>query len=122
MSYILIADDEDAICQLFVELLTDAGYRVADAGDGRAALAVLRQPGPPPCVAFIDHMMPNMDGLELRRQMLADPQLANIPVILLSADPRVQAQAAALQADFLAKPFGAQDVLTLAQHYCGQHI
>ena len=102
MSYSVIVADEAGVRRLVVEPLTAAGYRVAAAGDGRAALAVIPRPGPPPCVAFIDHM-------------LGDPRLAKIPVIKVSAGHRVQAQA-----DFLAKPFGAQAVLMLAQHYSGQ--
>jgi CheY-like chemotaxis protein len=102
VSYSVIVADEAGVRRLVVEPLTAAGYRVAAAGAGRAALAVLQQPGPPPCVAFMDHM-------------LGDPRLAKIPVIMFSAGHRVQAQA-----DFLAKPFGTRAVLMVAQHSCGQ--
>ncbi len=55
--------------------------------DGQDALDWLRTGAERPCVILIDLMMPHMDGLQLRTELLNDPQLALIPVVVLSADP-----------------------------------
>ena len=63
-------------------MLEDAGYKVASASHGRAALALVREKRP--SLVITDFMMPLMTGLELARSMRADSELAQIPVILVS--------------------------------------
>ena len=82
---ILVVDDHDSVRDaLGLEL---AGYRVVAVPDGAAALEVLRA-GFVPRVIVLDLMMPLMDGFEFRVRQLADPTLASIPVIIVSADGR----------------------------------
>ncbi len=64
---ILIVDDEPDICANLKDILTDLGYRVDTAPDGRAALDLAR--GEPYDVALLDLKMPGMDGLTLYREI-----------------------------------------------------
>lgn len=80
---ILVVDDEVLIAMLASEVLTDAGYRVALAHDGRMAMEMLRREAPAAVVT--DYMMPRMDGLGLALAMRGEAALRNVPVVLTSA-------------------------------------
>lgn len=79
----LVVEDERDIREMLVLAIELSGCAVTVACDGREALRKLRE-GPLPCVVVSDLMMPNLDGRDLRRQMLADPRLAGIPFIVVS--------------------------------------
>jgi len=81
---VLVVDDDRVIQQLLEVNLELEGYDVvATASDGREALEKIAELKPD--IVILDIMMPKMDGLEVCRHLKADPDLANIPVILLSA-------------------------------------
>ncbi len=85
---VLVADDDAEALRLFYRMLTSAGrgYRVLTAPDGRQAWAMLRDERPD--VLLTDLIMPEMDGFELLAAKNADPALAGIPAVVLSArDP-----------------------------------
>lgn len=46
-----------------------------------------------PCLILLDFMMPGMNGIEFRREQLQDPALASVPVVLITADPRLDCSA-----------------------------
>ena len=80
--------------------------------DGEAALRAIRQQRPD--LLLSDVMMPRLDGFGLLAAMRADPQLRDIPVILLSARAGEEAQVEGLDAgadDYLVKPFAARELL-----------
>src|SRR5204862_4129108 len=81
---VMVVDDDDDIRETLAGLLEDEGYEVAAFPTGRDALDAL-QGGMAPRVILLDLMMPVMDGAEFRRAQLADPALASIPVILITA-------------------------------------
>jgi len=85
--HVLVVEDDDSTREAVVAGLEYAGYTVVGVADGEAALDVLRR-GFVPWVIVLDLMMPVMDGREFRRQQLADPALASIPVVVVSADMR----------------------------------
>ena len=85
---ILVADDDEDALRLFYRMLTSAGrgYHVLTAPDGRQAWAMLRDERPD--ILLTDLVMPEMDGFELLVMKNADPALAHIPAVVLSArDP-----------------------------------
>lgn len=108
---VLIADDNADMRQYLVRLLSDA-YRVEAVADGVQALAAVQHQ--PPDLIVSDIMMPRMDGFGLLREIRADPRLAQLPIILLSARAGEESRVEGMQAgadDYLVKPFGARELL-----------
>ena len=86
-------------------------YRVEEAADGAAGLAAARQTTPDLIVA--DVMMPVMDGYELCRRLRADPSLAAVPVILVTARAGAEAVVEGLEVgadDYVVKPFALREL------------
>src|SRR4026209_1380362 len=81
---VLIVEDDQDLREMMAQLLTLEGYEAATVGNGREALEYLHG-RPNPHVILLDLMMPVMDGWEFHRRMEADPTLALVPVIVLSA-------------------------------------
>ena len=82
---ILVIEDDTDIREALVFLLESEGYEVAAAENGKAALDLLSQ-GRNPELILVDLFMPVMDGLTFRKKQLGRPEIAKIPVILMSAD------------------------------------
>src|SRR5581483_2801952 len=107
---VLVVDDDEVIRGFLREALEDDGYDVEVAGDGREALAVVDRWRPD--LILLDLMMPEMDGWTFRAELRRHPDLAEIPVIVLSAVRDLGARAAALEAAALvAKPFDLDRLL-----------
>ncbi|MBZ0236125.1 MAG: response regulator [Deltaproteobacteria bacterium] len=118
MARVLIVDDDFDMRDTLRDILEDEGLGVGVAADGLEALAWL-QSNPPPALILLDWMMPRCDGAEFRARQRASPQLANIPVVLLTADLRIRDQVDALGAvDFLAKPVRLARLLEVVRRYC----
>jgi CheY-like chemotaxis protein len=83
-SRVLVVEDDGLIRESLLEVLADHGYQVTGAGNGREALTALAT-SPRPDVILLDLMMPVMDGRSFRDEQLRDPDLAGIPVVVLSA-------------------------------------
>jgi DNA-binding NtrC family response regulator len=114
---ILVADDEPGIRESLAEVLRDAGYRVATAADGDAALAALEQQDF--AVVVTDLRMPGADGLAvLRRAREISPQTV---VLVMTAHASVESAVAALRAgaaDYLLKPVLFDDLLAKVERCC----
>ena len=118
---VLVVDDDVDLRESVHELLTLRGYRVETAADGAEALAWLERGDVTPCLALIDLMMPGMDGLTLRARMSANPQLAAIPVVVVTgAGILAEQRARELQAQVLQKPVSVATLLATVQSFCGQ--
>lgn len=118
-SRILLIEDDKDIREALVEFLEDSGFRVSTASDGHQALMQLRS-GTPPCLVILDLLLPYMDGFELRREMLAEPRLAGIPVVVttaLSAEFRRENTLQALA--YLSKPIDTGRLMELVRSQCG---
>ena len=100
---ILVVDDDDDIRQTLATLLEAKGYDVNVAVDGADALRSLGD-RPPPDVILLDLGMPNVDGREFRRRQRLDPRLANIPVIIISAEKGTGGDPSLSGSHFLRKP------------------
>ena len=83
---VLIVDDNHETADVLHRLLKLRGYHVVIAADGMEAMAMLRG-GLRPAAIVLDLWMPNLDGRAFRAQQIADPKLADIPVIVHSVDP-----------------------------------
>ncbi len=118
MSKVLVADDSATIRGVAESLLRHNGYEVISTSDGSKALAMAKSQNPD--LIFLDHIMPAKDGLTVCRELKADPQLRNIPVImLLGAGEAREAEKflAAGASDYLFKPFVPKDFIEKAQKY-----
>jgi CheY-like chemotaxis protein len=82
---ILIVDDEFSIVETLGELVALEGYASIGVPNGREALAAVREQTP--ALILLDYMMPVMDGLQVLAVLRADPALAAIPVIIMTAAP-----------------------------------
>lgn len=109
---VLLAEDDDDIAESVSGVLTDAGYTVETCRNGQEALARLRED--PADLVVLDLMMPVMDGWEFRAIQRADRSIADIPVVVISADG--SAKAAAVHAEsYVKKPFAAADLVAAVE-------
>ncbi|RKH10592.1 hybrid sensor histidine kinase/response regulator [Corallococcus sp. CA053C] len=83
MSLVLIAEDEEALLEVFSEVVEDLGHRVVRAHNGEEALLLARTE--PPDLVVSDHMMPRRTGMQLLHAMRSEPVLSEVPFLLLSA-------------------------------------
>jgi CheY-like chemotaxis protein len=89
---ILLVEDDFVLRMSLSELLTAEGFRVESCADGRDAYRRLHLP-PRPDVILLDIMLPHLDGLELRALQRKSPQLASIPVVVITAYDLTQTNA-----------------------------
>lgn len=85
MATILVVDDERSIVETLEELLTWDGHTVLTAENGERALLVLDEQRPD--MLLMDFMMPVKDGLQVLAEVRRRPELADLPVILMTAAP-----------------------------------
>jgi CheY-like chemotaxis protein len=113
---VLIVEDDADLREMMAQLLSLEGFQTATVANGREALEYLHRSDSPE-VILLDLMMPVMDGWEFRRHQQADPALARVPVIVLSAlDQNRTADVDA--AAFLKKPLDFDRLLQLVRRYC----
>src|SRR4029077_12836379 len=102
---ILVVDDVPDNVDILQMRLESQGYEVITAGDGEAALAIVRDKLPD--LVLLDIMMPKLDGIATVKQLKADTALPFIPVILVTARADAKDVIAGLEAggdDYLTKP------------------
>ena len=80
---VLIIEDEEDAAELFAEMMRVSGFRVIKTSKSVPAIAMMNTEKPD--VVLLDIMMPEISGLDILRQMRRDPNLANIPVIVVTA-------------------------------------
>jgi signal transduction histidine kinase len=115
---LLLVEDDASIRVTLAEMLTDEGYVVTTATHGREALELLRL-APPPDAIVLDLMMPVMDGWEFRVEQRADPLLAGIPLLAMSADLSAKARAIAADA-YVRKPIDFPQMIRVLQDMVGR--
>jgi DNA-binding response OmpR family regulator len=93
---ILIVEDDIDIAENLVCLLEMEGYKAQVARDGKEALDQLRARPDKPGLILLDLMMPAMDGFQFREKQLADPELAKIPVAIMTAGGNIESRIAQL--------------------------
>jgi CheY-like chemotaxis protein len=117
---ILVVDDDNAIRETLRAILEDEGYTVAAASHGREALAHLRD-GPPPALFIVDLVMPVMNGWELCAELARRPELARVPVLLVSANSHLDAPPVGLETvHVMKKPISFDRLLEYVERYCGR--
>ena len=106
---ILVVDDFSTMRRIIKNLLRDLGFQnITEADDGKTALPILKQGG----IEFLvtDWNMPGMTGIELIGEVRKDPNLAHIPILMVTAEAKREQIIAAAQAGvngYVVKPFTA---------------
>ena len=119
MPTLLVVDDEFGVTELFDAVLTDEGYRVLTAMNGKYGLETLRQERLD--LVFLDYMMPVMDGAVLLAIMMADPSLRSIPVVMMGSMPEATiVERCSGYTAFIRKPFRLVELLTLTSRLLGK--
>jgi CheY-like chemotaxis protein len=113
MKTILIVDDEFSIVETLVEILNFAGYGTATAANGRAGLEAARASRP--ALILLDYMMPVMDGLQMLARLRADPDLKEVPVVMMTAAPLGIPDAGRRWNALLIKPFDSDRLMRTVQ-------
>ena len=118
MPTVLVVDDEFGIVDVLETILTDEGYRVLTACNGKQGLARLAKERPE--VILLDFMMPILSGGEMLRAIVSDPTYQRIPVIMMSSlREEAVAERCKGYAAFLHKPFRVAVVLTTVARVLG---
>ena len=118
---ILLVDDSVDEREALECFLETEGLDVCCASDGGEALDALRY-GPRPCLIVLDLNMAGMDGWEFRRRQLLWPQMANIPVVVVSGAPELRASTRAMEAaEVWRKPVPLHLVLRAVSDHCHGH-
>lgn len=108
---ILICDNEEPLRALVRAALAPRGYELLEARDGDESL-VMAQDAKPDLIV-LDMMMPGRTGLDVLRELRADPELSATPVVMLTARAQLTDEQAAVDAGadrFLPKPFSPREL------------
>jgi CheY-like chemotaxis protein len=111
--HILVIEDERDIRESLKEALEYAGFRVETVANGSEGLAVLHTKRHP-CLILLDLMMPVMNGWSFSKAVAESPDLATIPLVVLSAFPADGVRGNG----FIPKPLDLDVVIEVAERYC----
>jgi DNA-binding response OmpR family regulator len=109
---ILLVDDETVLVETIAYNLEQAGYIVITAADGVSALEAVRREVPD--LIVLDIMLPEIDGLEVCRQLRREDSTAHIPIMMLTAKTEEIDKVVGLEVgadDYVTKPFGRRELL-----------
>jgi len=109
---ILVVDDEPDLLELVRVNLDQAGLRVETAESGREALELLHRA--PPDLLILDLMLPDVSGTEICRRVRSDPDLSQLPIIMLTAKAEEVDRVVGLELgadDYVTKPFSPRELL-----------
>jgi two-component system alkaline phosphatase synthesis response regulator PhoP len=112
MNRILVVDDDKKIVRLVRSYLEQSGYQVFTAYDGETALHTIRREKPD--LVVLDLMLPDRDGWEITRIVRADPTVARLPIIMLTARVEDVDKIVGLEVgadDYITKPFNPREVV-----------
>lgn len=118
---IMAVDDSASVRQLVSFTLHEAGYEVIEAVDGKDAMVKLGE-GPPVKMLLTDLNMPNVDGIELIKNVRADSRYKFIPIFMLtteSQDTKKQEGKQAGATGWIVKPFKREQLLAVVKKVLG---
>jgi CheY-like chemotaxis protein len=115
---VLLIEDDFLLREMVTLVLGGDGFMVATACDGKDAFERLRHFEKPNLI-LLDLMMPGMDGWQFRQEQRADPALASIPVVVISALGDIEQKSATLGAcAYLQKPVEPGKLLETVRRCC----
>ena len=111
MYRVLIVEDDTSVREALKLIVEAEGHEAVEAADGEIALAVLKDD--PPDVVLLDYRLPNIDGIELLREIRGDPDLTGLPVIMVTAKGTPKDRLAAMKLgvlDYINKPWAEGEI------------
>lgn len=116
---VMVVEDDQDVRQAISEVLEDNAYRSLTASNGQEAMDELRSGAQRPCLILLDIMMPIMDGWQFRSLQQQDPQLSDIPIVVLTAHADIQEAGRRMQAAAcLKKPVQLASLLATVDQIC----
>jgi two-component system, chemotaxis family, chemotaxis protein CheY len=109
----IVIDDSTAMRRILRRIVSQFGFEVCEAGNGREALDVLAASDPVPELALIDWNMPEMNGLEFIQAVRKDPRYTRLTLLMVTTESEQSQIVRALAAgahEYLIKPFTADAV------------
>jgi two-component system chemotaxis response regulator CheY len=113
MSKAVVVDDSRAVRMILAKTLREIGFEVFEAANGREALEVIEAEKNAITLVLTDWNMPEINGLELLKQLRGNPELSSLVVIMVTTETELDQMATALEAganEYLMKPF-TKDIL-----------
>jgi len=112
---LLVIDDDPMVCEMMQRFLDADGFHVVSAHSGAEGLALARELKP--CAITLDVMMPSMDGWAVLNTLKHDPELAHIPVIMMTIVDDKNMGYALGAADYLVKPLERERLKTILERH-----
>lgn len=117
MKRIIFVDDDPDIQEMFKLIFEKAGYEIVVFPDGRS---LLKNGYKLPDVIILDKQLPDIDGIDICRNLKCNKKTKHIPVIMLSANPDIKVLAANAGADAsIEKPFSLKELRNMVAKYAG---
>lgn len=113
MSRAMVVDDSRTIRIILTKMLSELGFEVCPAGDGKEALEVVEREKGEFSAIMADWNMPEMNGLELVKRLRSDQRLASVPIMMITTETETRQVMAALEAganEYVMKPF-SRDII-----------
>jgi two-component system chemotaxis response regulator CheY len=123
MAKALVVDDSRAVRMILSRTLRELGFEVLEAANGREALDVIEAEKNAVSLVLADWNMPEINGLELLKQLRRKPELASLVVVMVTTETELDQMAAALDAganEYVMKPF-TKDILVEKLQIAGVH-
>ncbi|MDA8124952.1 MAG: response regulator [Deltaproteobacteria bacterium] len=120
---VLVVDDSRTVRKLVRKALEESGFQVATAENGREALSRIAEQRPDLIISDLD--MPELNGVELCRRLRADPELALIPFVIMSANGDRSMMRRLLYmgaAGYLVKPFNPEQIVITVERLLSDHF
>jgi len=114
MAKVLVVDDSRAVRMIVARIVKELGYEVLEAANGKEALAVIETEKSDVTLVLADWNMPEMNGLDLLRQLRQDPELSSLVVVMVTTETEIDQMTAALEAganEYVMKPFTKEILL-----------
>jgi two-component system chemotaxis response regulator CheY len=123
MAKALVVDDSRAVRMILSRTLKELGFEVLEAANGREALDVIEAEKNAVSLVLADWNMPEINGLELLKQLRQKPELASLVVVMVTTETELDQMVAALEAganEYIMKPF-TKDILVEKLQIAGVH-
>jgi two-component system chemotaxis response regulator CheY len=114
MAKALVVDDSRAVRMIISRTLSEAGFDVVQAANGKLALDVIDREGSSIDLAMVDWNMPEMSGIDFVKHLRARPELASLRVVMVTTETETEQMLHALSLgvdEYIMKPFTTEMVV-----------